>query len=88
MSDLRESGDIEQDADIILFPYRPSVYDEEINPREAKLIIAKNRNGACGSIPLTWIGEQYRFDNPADDYQNEYAMNRFEDTDEDVPFAS
>lgn len=86
MSDLRESGDIEQDADIILFPYRPSVYDEEISQREAKLIIAKNRNGACGSLPLVWIGEQYRFDNPADDFQNEYAESRFRDVDEDVPF--
>lgn len=87
MSDLRESGDIEQDADIILFPYRPSVYDEEISPREAKLIIAKNRNGSCGSLPLTWIGEQYRFDNPADDFQNEYAESRFRDVEgEEAPF--
>ena len=87
MSDLRESGDIEKDADIILFPYRPSVYDEEISPREAKLIIAKNRNGACGSLPLVWIGEQYRFDNPADDFQNDYAESRFREVeDESCPF--
>ena len=88
MSDLRESGDIEQDADIILFPYRPSVYDEEISPREAKLIIAKNRNGSCGSLPLVWIGEQYRFDNPADDYQTSYAAERFETVDGETPFDS
>ena len=86
MSDLRESGDIEQDADIILFPYRPSVYDEEVSQREAKLIIAKNRNGSCGSLPLIWIGEQYRFDNPADDYQSEYAASRFSEVSGDVPF--
>lgn len=88
MSDLRESGDIEQDADIILFPYRPSVYDEEISPREAKLIIAKNRNGSCGLLPLVWIGEQYRFDNPADDYQTSYAAERFETVDGETPFDS
>ncbi len=65
MADLRESGDIEQDADVILFPYRPYVYDETENPRDAQIIIAKNRNGPTGKIDLHWFGEWFLFANPA-----------------------
>lgn len=61
-SDLRESGSIEQDADLIMFLLRESVYNKtEENAAEATLIIGKNRNGATGDIPLTFIGESTKF---------------------------
>lgn len=60
MSDLRESGAIEQDADIIIMIYRdPSRTDDN----SAEIIVAKNRNGPVDSIFLTWIGEYTRFEN-------------------------
>lgn len=60
MSDLRESGAIEQDADIIIMIYRdPSRSDDN----SAEIIVAKNRNGPVDSIFLTWIGEYTRFEN-------------------------
>ncbi len=66
MSDLRESGAIEQDADLILFIYRDEVYNAE-SPRKgiAEIIIAKQRNGPVGKIDLTFIGKFTRFENYA-----------------------
>lgn len=62
MSDLRESGDLEQDADMILFPLRPAAYDEEADPYEAYFIIAKNRNGSSGKrARVVWHGDRYLF---------------------------
>lgn len=57
LSDLRESGAIEQDADVVLFPFRPSYYEQE-QPivEESELIIGKNRNGECATIPTTFEG--------------------------------
>ena len=66
LSDLRESGAIEQDADIVMFLYRDEVYNKETeNPGEAQLIIAKHRNGETGVINLVWIGNYTKFGNPA-----------------------
>ena len=64
MSDLRESGAIEQDADMITFIYREEVYDPE-TPRKgiADIIIAKQRNGPIGDIQLTFLGKYTRFEN-------------------------
>ncbi len=74
MADLRESGSIEQDADIIGFIYRDEQYHDDAysDPNEigkADLKIAKHRNGATGSIKLTFIGEYTRFEDWANDDQ-------------------
>ncbi len=76
MSDLRESGAIEQDADVIMFVYREAVYCEscrkrdgsctEGHERNAELIIGKQRNGAIGTVKLAFLGEHTRFENLSD----------------------
>lgn len=64
LSDLRESGAIEQDADIVLFIYRDDYYNEDSeNKNIAEIIIAKNRHGATGSVNLQWIGQYTTFSN-------------------------
>ncbi len=66
LSDLRESGSIEQDADIVMFLYRGIVYkDEDATLSSAELIVSKNRNGSTGTIKLTWLGEYAKFTNHA-----------------------
>jgi len=67
MADLRESGAIEQDADVIAFLYRPIVYDKNAEERAAEVIVAKQRNGPIGNVPLTFMSEYTRFENRADD---------------------
>jgi len=67
MADLRESGAIEQDSDVIAFLYRPIVYDKNAEERAAEVIIAKQRNGPIGIVPLTFMSEYTRFENRAED---------------------
>ncbi|OFZ89983.1 MAG: replicative DNA helicase [Betaproteobacteria bacterium RBG_16_66_20] len=71
MSDLRESGAIEQDADLILFIYRDEVYfPEKMESRGlAEVIIGKQRNGPIGKVDLTFLGEHTRFENRAREYR-------------------
>ncbi len=82
LSDLRESGAIEQDADMVLFVHRPEYYhiyeDEKGNDYRgmAQIIIAKHRKGATGDVLLNFQGEFTRFANPEDVYKDEPSMSQ------------
>jgi replicative DNA helicase len=82
LSDLRESGSIEQDADIVMFLYRPEYYkitvDEEGLPTQGmgEIIIAKHRNGSVGSVKLKFIGKYTKFadfDAPSSSHDNPFS---------------
>jgi len=61
MSDLRESGDIESEADMVAFIYRESYYNKNANPTEAQMIVDKNRHGPLTTVDLKFMGEYVRF---------------------------
>ena len=69
LSDLRDSGSIEQDADIVLFLYRDAYYanekasPEDVDKNKAEVIVAKNRHGDTGTVKLIWDGQFTRFSN-------------------------
>jgi replicative DNA helicase len=64
LSDLRESGSIEQDADLVMFIYRDEYYEKDSEAKgEAELIVAKHRNGPLGTVQLTYLSRYTRFDN-------------------------
>lgn len=67
IADLRESGSIEQDADMVILLYRPAVYDPELD-NTSQAIIAKHRHGPTGTVMLAWQGEYTRFMNLAQEY--------------------
>ena len=69
LSDLRESGAIEQDADIVIGLYRDGYYNPEVeNPNLAEAILLKNRHGSIGKIPLMWLPEYTTYANAEKHY--------------------
>ena len=62
LSDLRESGALEQDADAVLFVWRPFLYDAKANPLEAEVIVAKQRNGPTGTAHMIFFAGETRFE--------------------------
>ena len=64
LSDLRDSGSIEQDADVVLFLYREGMHNQEVEKSVTKLIVSKNRNGPVGEIDLHFVAEQTSFREP------------------------
>jgi replicative DNA helicase len=76
LSDLRESGSIEQDADVVLFIYRDEYYNRETteNPGEAEIIVAKHRNGPVGKVNLAFMERYPKFANLAFERGGEPAM--------------
>ena len=79
MSDLRESGAIEQDADLILFIYREEVYNQD-TPRKgiADIAIAKQRNGPIGDFPLTFVGRYTKFENWVPDHYGDFPDGSYQ----------
>ena len=73
LSDLRESGQIEQDADVVMFLYRPGIYAPELaSPSALEVIIAKQRAGRTGTVKGTFHGATYRFDGAPDNENGRY----------------
>lgn len=71
LSDLRESGAIEQDADVVCFLYRDEYYNPDTEKRgQAEVIIAKNRKGSVGTVNLMWLGQYTKFENMEHQYTN------------------
>ena len=71
LSDLRESGSIEQDADIVMFLYRDDYYNPDSEEKDiSEVIIAKHRAGSTGTVKLLWMGNYTKFVNLARGYDN------------------
>lgn len=75
LSDLRDSGAIEQDADVVCFLYRDEYYNKEKSEKknQAEVIIAKQRNGPTGTVDLAWLGQYTKFANLAPEYMSSEA---------------
>ena len=77
LSDLRESGAIEQDADVVMFLHRPDAYNFEDRPGEAEIVIAKNRSGPAGIVDLTWRKDFMRFEDRSNQPDTEWVGTSF-----------
>ena len=82
LSDLRDSGSLEQDADIVVFTWRPAYYNIQSSPDGStyadgytELIFAKHRNGSLGDVRITFTGSRQRFSN----YQESPQVNNLKD---------
>jgi replicative DNA helicase len=84
LSDLRDSGAIEQDADAVLFLYRDSVYSGDNSDDSAELIIAKNRNGSLGFVPARFIGSRMVYTSPEPKYI-EHIGKQYEPKQQELP---
>ncbi|MFT9231821.1 MAG: replicative DNA helicase, partial [Bifidobacterium sp.] len=71
LADLRESGSIEQDADVVFLVHRPDFYDKEDRPGEADIIMAKHRNGPTDTFHLAFLGATSKFKDMPQDYQQD-----------------
>ena len=93
LSDLRESGAIEQDADMVLFIYRPEYYglteDEDNSSTKGKAIvsIAKHRNGKLGDVELRFVGKYARFEDLEQDYTKSFGGGDNASGDQSAQFA-
>ena len=74
LSDLRESGSIEQDADVVLLVHRPDFYDKEDRPGEADIIMAKHRNGPTETFHLVFLGAYSKFKDMPQDYNSDQGV--------------
>ena len=74
LSDLRESGSIEQDADVVFLVHRPDAYDKEDRPGEADIIMAKHRNGPTQTFNLAFLGAYSKFKDMPQDYQSQQEV--------------
>jgi replicative DNA helicase len=79
LSDLRESGSIEQDADNVLFIHRPGYYDKNEKQDVAEIIVAKQRNGPTGIVHLKWIGQLTQF---TDEIKEKHTHETFDDVED------
>lgn len=76
LSDLRESGAIEQDADVVMFIYREDYYNRDLEPEKrnvSEIIIAKQRNGAIGTVKLAWLPKYTKFGNLSKEKKKEFV---------------
>jgi replicative DNA helicase len=76
LADLRESGAIEQDADIVMFLHRPDAYNPDDRPGEAEVVVAKHRSGPTGIVTLRWRKESMRFEDYTT-FDDPSALDRF-----------
>lgn len=76
LSDLRESGSLEQNADVVMFIHRPDQYEKNAKQNVAEIIVAKQRNGPVGSVELTWRSALAKFENAAQKFQRDDYTDR------------
>lgn len=78
MADIKECGKVEEDAHVILFPYREAVHDEDADPTAAEIIVGKSRAGATGVVRVRWCGPMVTFMSDKD-YQASHGDGRWDE---------